>query len=162
MRDTSLYVELLADGTVPQRVELSRYRPTILPEGETYTRADVEDGDRTYYAFVVDPPLDEEGAPWWVMNRSVPLYVVVTWVDDDGYNVEVETNPLVAAANACSGWGDMPHRVEYQHDPELDAGPNLCAHGGYGLEYDGDGNVERDSGDQGETTFVHVYERPIR
>lgn len=145
-----LYVEMLADGTVPQDVRLTGRRPTILPEADgvegDYARAELTTGTGwVAYAFAIADPLDEEGMP---PGPRDPVYVEVIWVDDDGYDVKLHRDPLVAAASVCNGWGDMRYEVEYQTPG--DAGPNLCAWGGYGDDWKDD-----------PTAFVHLYERRL-
>jgi hypothetical protein len=150
-----LFVEMTADGTVPQVVKLTSQRPTIMgtwaadPDTMKEIRADLPDG-LTYYCWMVPWPRNEEG------ERSHRQYVEIEWTDSEGFSVSLHENALVAAASLAYGWDDWPYRMVYLKGPE-DAGANLCAWGGPGCEFDITGLlVEGDP-----SVFAHVYERLV-
>lgn len=97
-----VYVEMLADGTVPVKLRVTRGRPFLaeLADGGA-TEVDITEADeyRLFEAELDWGGLDAEDTP------PLVVYVHATWVDGDGWTVTVHEDVFNAIRVAAGGIG---------------------------------------------------------
>lgn len=94
MDEMHLYVEMVTDGTVAERIRLTRQEPLVLESSED-DRVELTDG-RQYRAFRCPVAEDYPSGTW--------LFVYYVWADDNGFTVELFDDPFEAVEAACLGW----------------------------------------------------------